>query len=424
MWSYPLLSAAVGLLLGVVLFVVAEAMERELMDAYIEDELDHFITLVDHDPTITEAHSSRWRAYRTGPGDAPADLPAIGDLPVGIHELNAHDTTYDVGIAEHAGQRFYLVFDDTDFEQREQYLGRAMLAAVVLAIVLSAWLGRWIARRVIEPVTTLSAEVERMERDAASGLPASPLPAFGDDEVGALARRFQRYQARLDEFLRRERAFTADASHELRTPLAVIRAASENLLASPHLSPELAGRVQRIERAAIDMSELLDLLLMLARERGSDAPTERTDLGALTQRLIARELDMARDRHIDIRLESGAAPRLGAPEAACALIVANLLRNAREHAGNTPIAVRIAATSLCVDDSGPGIPDGERERVLQRGERGNVLMSHGTGTDRGLGLAIATHICARFDWRLTLENRAEGGLTACWQFAGAGHVSD
>lgn len=424
MWSYPLLGAAVGLLLGVVLFVVAEAMERELMDAYIEDELEHFIALVDHDPTITEAHSSRWQAYRMPPGEEPADVPGVGDLPPGVHELSANETTYDIGIAEHAGQRFYLVFDDTDFEQREQYLGRAMLAAVVLAVLLSTWLGRWIARRVIEPVTTLSAEVERMERHAATGLPVTPLAEFGDDEIGALARRFQRYQARLDEFLRRERAFTADASHELRTPLAVIRAASENLLASPRLSPDLAVRVQRIERAAIDMSELLDLLLMLAREQGSEVPTEHTDVGALTQRLIARELDMARDRHVDIRLESGAAPRLAAPEAACALIVANLLRNAREHAGDSPIAVRIAATRLCVDDSGPGIPDGERERLLQRGERGNVPMSRGAESGRGLGLAIATHICARFDWHLTLENRAEGGLTACWEFAREGRVSD
>ena len=104
----------------------------------------------------------------------------------------------------------------------------------------------------------------------------SPLGAdFPRDELGALARAFDRYLARLGAFIERERAFTADVSHELRTPLSIIQGAAEIQEEDASLTPRQRARALRVQRAAQDMAEITTALLVLAREQrvGSAPPT-------------------------------------------------------------------------------------------------------------------------------------------------------
>src|SRR5262249_57789649 len=128
------------------------------------------------------------------------------------------------------GQRMYVVLDMGFERKRERRLARDLIALVLVGTILSAWLGWLWAGRAIDPVRRLAGQVEVLEpsRRGVSKL----APGFAADEVGALAQAFDRYQEKLYEYVRRERAFTADASHELRTPLAVIRGAIEVMLDS------------------------------------------------------------------------------------------------------------------------------------------------------------------------------------------------
>ncbi|TQC54758.1 histidine kinase dimerization/phospho-acceptor domain-containing protein, partial [Pantoea dispersa] len=97
----------------------------------------------------------------------------------------------------------------------------------------------------------------RLRAYRGSSDPKPLAPHFPDDEVGQLAEALDDYSARLTEVVQRRAHFNADVSHELRTPLAVIRGATELLLTRPNLEFKSRRRLQRIQRAEQQCSDLI-----------------------------------------------------------------------------------------------------------------------------------------------------------------------
>jgi len=193
----------------------------------------------------------------------PADLRV---LEPGVHEISDAHGERHVAVYPVDSGRLYVVLDIGLESVRERRLFRDLVALVLFGTALSAWLGWLWASRAIAPVRRLAGQVEVLD-PSRSGI--APLASnFADDEVGALASAFDRYQEKLFEYMRRERAFTADASHELRTPLAVIRGAIEVMLDSG-CDAASALRLKRMQRGADELRDLLDALLVLARSDAS-----------------------------------------------------------------------------------------------------------------------------------------------------------
>ena len=155
-------------------------------------------------------------------------------LAPGFHEVSDARGERHVAVYNVNKQKLFVVLDIGLESVRERRLMRDLIALVVFGTLLSAWLGWLWAGRAVAPVRRLARQVEVLE-PSRRGV-AKLAPDFATDEVGALAQAFDRYQEKLYDFVRRERAFTADASHELRTPLAVIRGAIEVMLDSGNCS--------------------------------------------------------------------------------------------------------------------------------------------------------------------------------------------
>jgi len=218
------------------------------------------------------------------------------------------------------------------------------------------------------------------------------------DRNEVLARRereLERQNERLDEF-------TSIVSHDLRNPLNVAQGRLELARKRADGSggdEHLAAVADAHER----MAGLVDGLLSLARQGetvGDDL--EAVDVGAL-----------ARDCWEAVA-EPGAT--LDTPEAGDALVVradeqrlrqvlSNLFRNSVEHAGGDGVTVTVGAlgdgAGFYVADDGPGVPDGDREGVFDRG-----YSSSSDGT--GFGLAIVARIADAHGWRVSLAD-GEGG---------------
>lgn len=288
-------------------------------------------------------------------------------------------------------------------EDRHALLRLAVSCAVLLAV--ASALMWWVLGAGIRPLRQVAVSVgERSEHDLSPvderGAPREVLPL-----LGALNRLLQR----LASALAAERRFTADAAHELRTPLAAIRANAQVLVAARD-----AGERERTGRdlvASVDRSSrLVDQLLALAR---ADQPVVRSRFRELDLAVVAAEelraheaLAVRRGIRLDGDLEF--AP-LQADPALLPVLVRNLLDNALRYGragGCVRVLTRAVAdgAELVVEDDGPGIPAGERERVFERFYR--VAGAGASGS--GLGLSIAQRITELHGGSIAIEEPVPG----------------
>jgi len=265
---------------------------------------------------------------------------------------------------------------------------------IVLFLLLAAFGSYPISRRLTRRIEALQAQADAW----GEGNLSARAKVEGCDEIAELATRFNQAAERIESLLGSQRAMLAAASHELRSPLARIRMASD-LIGEDR--PDLQTQIAR------DIAELDTLIgdLLLASRLSNDSPQmklEQVDLLGLAAEEAARagaELD-------------GQPLCLFADARLLRHMLRNLLENARRHAAGTPVSVRVEAAAeggavVRVLDRGPGVPEGEREKVFEPFYRPAGTVESGDGV--GYGLALVRRIA-----------RLHGGEARCFEREGGG----
>jgi len=393
---------AIGLYLG-----VRDAGER-LLDETLNAEMQDYQARRARNPQSLPPATATLVGFVTPAAAHDPPLPAaLQGLPPGRHTLRLDGLPYRLAVADHGGLRYYLLYDESRFRERQSRLTAFLAAFVALMMLVSGSIAFWLAERVIEPVK----ELARRVREIGPGTPHADLTAdFPPDEVGELARAFEQSLQRLSAFIERERAFTADVSHELRTPLAVIRGAAEVLLADEIRPEKERQRLERIERAAADMADLTTALLAMARER-DEARREPVDLARLLEEVLDKHRHLLNGKTVDVVLEIRARPALTVDPNLLAIVLANLVRNSFTYTERGSVTLRLEAHALSVSDTGLGIPREALERVFQRLYKGR----HSQGA--GIGLTLVKKICDRYGWRVTLDSEEGRGTRVVLDFS-------
>jgi signal transduction histidine kinase len=193
---------------------------------------------------------------------------------------------------------------------------------------------------------------------------------------------------------RRQLEFTADASHELRTPLSVI-AAELSLARSQDGAPEPAA-LDRIAREGDRLTRIVDDLLWLARFDSAPPPpgSDAVDVTTIAEACTARFTALANSRSLDLKVHrlNSAPATIVAPAEWVDRLAGVLVDNACKYAGDGgTVRVEVGRVGqrvvLAVEDSGPGIPLQDRDRLFDRFRRGDDQ----TG-GHGLGLSIADSV--------------------------------
>jgi signal transduction histidine kinase len=383
------LCALLGLVVSSCLALVAvhfsDSYVHRLIDEMLRVEGDYVRQRYADDANLPLPRSKHFRVFADAAGDAP---PAeLRSLPTGLHEVEDQHGERHVAVYDVRGHRLYVVLDIGLESVRERRLARDLIALVLFGSALSSWLGWFLAGRAIEPVRRLAQQVETMEPP---GRAVSELgPDFADDEVGALAQAFDRYQERLREYVRRERAFTADASHELRTPLAVIRGAIEVLLDQGNPGAATAARLKRIQRGADELRDLLDALLVLARGDERETAGDYTqDLDALVDDLLRERHDALMQKRLRIEHERNPDVSVGASRKVLGVVIGNLLRAVTQFAEGGTLRVRVSATALTVAYENIAAADAD------------IATSRQDGVETALGLGMIRRVCERRGWVL------------------------
>jgi len=276
--------------------------------------------------------------------------------------------------------------------------------------VLLVWFGLW---RGLAPIRALQ---QRLRERAPDDL--SPVDRRGTPEdIAPLIDAFNELLQRMHLNLESQRRFIASAAHQMKTPLAGMRTQSE--LALRESDPqELHERLQQISLGSQRATHLISQLLALARTESPQqlGPRSPIDLVGLARETLMPWIDTALQRSIDLGLEAAPGPVLISGHAVLLReLINNLVDNALRYCppGST-VTLKVQESGdtveLVVEDNGPGVPPGERERVFERFYR--VLGHEADGS--GLGLAIVKEIVDQHDATVSLE-QTQPGSGACFR---------
>jgi signal transduction histidine kinase len=224
-----------------------------------------------------------------------------------------------------------------------------------------------------------------------------------DREVSALAHALDQYHESIMGMMRREQEFTANASHELRTPLTAIRTSCELLATDTGLGEKTRARIEMIASAAEQMTERIEALLYLARQRPPQAAEVVALRECVTEAAVPWRDEIARKGlAFDVPIRDDAVVRLD--RKALQLVLANLIKNAVRYTERGFVRVTYDERRLTVADSGSGIA---REHLPQVFERHYRAGHQNDGL--GLGLAIVRRICDDLGWKIEVESQPGSG---------------
>jgi signal transduction histidine kinase len=276
------------------------------------------------------------------------------------------------------------------------------LVALVLVV------GTWTLRAGLRSMLPLSQKAARIGPSVSSErLPTDNVP----NEIRPLVDAVNGAFDRLEQGIRVQREFSANAAHQLRTPLAILTARLDGL-APGEQAAALRRDVERINR-------IVQQLLKVARIDALPLDvTQAVDLRAVAAESVSYAAPLALKRRRQLALEgTPASVWIRGNGDALAEAVVNLLENAIAHAPeNSTITVTVSAEgTLVVSDRGPGIPADQRDEVLRRFARGRSLQGDGAG----LGLAIVAEIARRHDAALSIGDNPGGGARMELRFARA-----
>lgn len=282
---------------------------------------------------------------------------------------------------------------------RQSLINLGVLAASAL---LMAWLAVTAALR---PLQRLRNEVAERRSDDLRPINTTGLQR----EVLPLVDSINHFTGRLRENFERQRDFIAEASHELRTPLAALKARIELGLRSEQPA-DWQQALNEAQTSADRTIQLANRLLSMARiERGARAVAEGSaelvEMAPLVQELALAMAPLAHGRAVALALDVDAPFSVWGEPTLLQELLGNLIDNALHH---TPkdgqIILRLRAPAVLeVEDSGPGIPQADRDRVFER-------FYHQSPEGTGLGLSIVGEICRAHRANISLHEGAVSGL--------------
>lgn len=285
--------------------------------------------------------------------------------------------------------------------------------AVLIAGLVAGFVALVLAVLLVHQITRPLAALNRASQQITAGDLDVRVPVQSRDELGQLARTFNRMAAALEtqEVLRRN--LMADIAHELRTPLSGIQGTVEAL--QDGVFPPSAENLESIHEQVTLINRLVEDLRTLAQAEAGQLSLhcQSLDMADLVARYVTAQRSRAQQAGIDLQLHvQGVLPPVQGDEERIGQVLGNLLTNALRHTpSGGSIQIRLSSTAegvrIGVLDSGEGIPSQDLPHIFDRFYRSDRSRSRTTGGS-GLGLAIARQLVEAHGGRIWAESPPPG----------------
>lgn len=293
----------------------------------------------------------------------------------------------------------------TELQSTLSVLGTVLVVAAVATTVGGALAGWWASRRVIRPLS----DVALIASEIAGGTLDRRVPA--DPDLQPLVSSFNHMVTALQERIERDARFASDVTHELRSPLTTIGASVELLGSYRERLPDGGAQaLDTLEFEVVRFSTMVQDLLEMARwEAGADD----MHFTAVPVDELVRLTAAGHDPSLPVEVSPAAVGAMvRGDKRRLQRVLANLLQNADIHGGG---AVRVTVdadgerVTVAVEDGGPGVAPGERERVFERFYRGPASGRRRDTSGTGLGLALVAEHVEAHHGAVHIDDRPGGG---------------
>jgi signal transduction histidine kinase len=410
---FLLLGFVVSATLSLTTFALLAQIEERAVARTLNVELESFRHRRAINPLASPAESSLLRGVFLPAAQLTRYPRLVSEVPI-LEMRTLDEGEFSVLFALVDGRPFALLYDRSYIKSNMASLALLLLLATAGMTLLSFAVGYRLSRRVVQPIVRLLDDVSF--KAGQRNMPVENIgfstQGYPRDEIGRLVRELDRFSHRLYEFVQRESYFAADVSHELRTPVAVISGAAEVLAEVPGLDDAVRQRVAAIHRSAMRMSQILEAMLILAKEERSDADPS-CNLADVVDDVVADCLPVLQGRPVSIRTDIAEGITLPVERSLAYVLVSNVVRNACANTREGQVNIRLDRHELDVADTGIGIPEERFPELFQRHAKSEDSTGH------GLGLSIVARIAERLRWQISLDSSPGQGTTFRLRFASA-----
>jgi signal transduction histidine kinase len=396
------------------------------------EELSRFVAVgadgvldVDLPSYLSEAYGSSRSNYRYSVRDDAGRIVAssgrpVAPLPDAVRQPDR--PTYEYGsiagdagmvgaaVRTDAGRAFFTQVEETlpatrslnaavldEFFDDGGWLGIPFLLALLAISALTV-------RNSLSPLKEVATQAARIDAgNSTLRLTSAGVPT----ELRPLVSSFNHVLDRLDDGLRSQREFNADAAHQLRTPLAVL-GANIDAISDRAVAAKLRYDVDH-------MSRLVNQLLVIARLGTLDAQGgEKVDLRAVVREAAEALAPLAISAGKSLEIDEPPGPLfVRGSRCAVAAAISNLIENALNHSpSGKSVCIRVIPTpAVVVEDSGPGVPPELREKIFERFWRGDTSRN-----GAGLGLSIVSRIMEALNGAVSVTDAPNGGAQFTLRF--------
>ena len=306
---------------------------------------------------------------------------------------------------------------------------KMLLGEIVISIFVALLLGYFVSRRLLNPVREIMDTAKSIEiSNLSCRIPVSP----AKDELSELSETFNRMLDRIQKGFRQQQQFVSDASHELRTPVTVIKGYSDMLARWGSEDKEaLQEGLEAIRSEAVDMQELIEKLLFLARadQKRQIMHKENLAMAPLVEDVF-RKLELTDGDHTHLLLANEPAEIVAdkvamkqmlriflenavkyTPKGGQISLSARVVQLGEESSKKEPASQRGQVLQITVSDTGIGIPKEAQDKIFDRFYRVDSSRSRQENAPggTGLGLSIARWIAQEHDIDIQLESEVGQG---------------